>query len=67
MKIDQSQALIPGNASFKVVWKGSLATSTKELRRLTQFMGDYSSTTMDKSTKVKQLLKEKEDKIMQLE
>ena len=67
MNIDQSQTLVLGDPSFEVLWKGLQSTPTKELRRLTQFIGAYASTTMNKTTEIQQLLKEKEDKIMQLE
>jgi len=65
-KIDQSQTLVPGNAYFEVLWKGSTTTPTKELGRPTQFTGAYASTTIDKATEVEQFL-EKEEKISLLE
>lgn len=66
-KLDQSQSLMPNKlSSFEFLWKGSSATPTKELGKLTQFVGAYASATIDKVVEVQELLKEKEEKIISL-
>lgn len=46
--INQSQALVLGNTSFEVLWKGSTTTPIEELGRLTQFTGSYALVTIEK-------------------
>lgn len=58
--IDHSQALVPDNSSFEVLWKVSTTTPTKELGRITQFKGVYASATIDTTTEVQKLLKDKD-------
>jgi len=66
-RIDHTQALVPRNTTFEVLWKSSQTIPVEELVRLTQFTGDYAPATMDKATDIQQLLKEEDDMIMQLE
>ena len=66
-KIEQTQTLALGNDSFEVIWKDSQATPAEDLERLSQFTMAYVSTIIDKAYEVQQLLKEKYERIMELE
>ena len=50
-----------------VLWKDSPVDPSANLTRLSQFVGAYATTTMDKATEIQMLLREKEDKITSLE
>lgn len=50
-----------------IVWKESSMDPSKNLTRLSQFAGAYDMETIDKTTKVQMLLREKEQNIMLLE
>lgn len=51
-KIELTQYLVPGNASFEVIWKYAQATLVEDLRRLLQFVEEYANATIDKTSKV---------------
>jgi len=59
--------LVPGNASFQVLWKDTQVTPAKDLGRLSQYAGAYASATIDKALEVQHILREKDEKIRQLE
>ena len=50
-----------------IVWKDSPIDPSENLTRLSQFAGAYATTTIDKATKVKMLLKERKNKKKLLE
>ena len=66
-RMEHSQELIPGSVPLDVVWKDYQANSYDELAKISQYAGAYATTTIFKATKVKQLVKEKYEKILQLE
>ena len=47
--------------------EGIFSNPTKHLSKLSQFVGAYSTATIDKSEEVKLLLKQKEEKVQELE
>ena len=53
--------------SVDVLWKDSLYDPIKHLTKLSQYAGAYATATVDKATEVKMLLKQKEDRIEELE
>lgn len=55
------------NESVDILWKDPLADPTKHLTKFSQFAGAYATATIDKATEVKILLKQKVDKIQELE
>jgi len=55
------------NEAIDVVWKDTCVDPSKNLTKLSQFVGAYATTTINKETKVRMLLKEKEQKILLLE
>ena len=65
--MEHSQELIPGSVPLDVVWKDYQANSYDELAKISQYVGAYATTTIFKATEVKQLVKEKYEKILQLE
>ena len=65
--IDQASATVPQDESMNVIWKESEVNPSEDLTKLSQFAGAYRATTIDKETKVNQLVKEKDQKIKQLE
>jgi len=50
-----------------IVWKDLPIDPSENLTKLSQFVGVYDTTTIDKATKVQMLLKEKEQRILLLE
>lgn len=65
-RIDDSVSNLT-NESVDVLWKDPLVDPTEHLTKLSQFAGEYATATVDKATEVKILLKQKEDKIQDLE
>jgi len=59
-RMEHSQELLPGSVPLDVVWKYYQANSS-------QYAGAYATTTIFKSTEVQQLVKEKDEKTLQLE
>jgi len=55
------------NEPMDIVWKDSPMDLSENLTRLSQFVGAYATTTIDKATKVQILLREKEQNILLLE
>ena len=49
------------------MWKDPLTDPTEHLTKLSQYAGEYATSTVDKSTELKMLLKKKEDRIQELE
>lgn len=62
-----SSAVIPSDEPMDIVWKDTPIDPSENLKKLSQFAGAYASTTIDKAVEVRQLLREKEEMIMQLE
>ena len=52
---------------MEVVWKDTPSNPIENLTRLSQFVGEYTTPTMDKATEVSILVQEKDYKIMQLQ
>ena len=52
---------------MNVIWKDSEVNPSEDLTKLSQFAGAYTAATIDKATEVNQLIKEKDQKINQLE
>ena len=50
---------------MEFVWKDNPSKPIDNLTRLSQFVGAYTTTTMDKAAEVSILVQEKDDKIMQ--
>lgn len=65
--IEQRQALVPTNTSFQVLWKDAQVTLAKDLGRLSQYGGAYVSAKIGKAKEVKQLRREKDGRIRNLE
>lgn len=55
------------NELMNIVWKDTLIDPSKNLTNLSQFTGSYATTTINKATEVRMLLKEKEQKSLLLE
>jgi hypothetical protein len=66
-KLEQSQVLVTNETPFQVLWKGTQTTPDEELNRLSQFAGAYASATIDKAAEIQLLMKEKDQRIVQLE
>jgi len=66
-KIDQVLATVPQNESMNIIWRDSEVNPFEDLTKLSQFAGAYTTATIDKETKVNQFLKEKDQRIKQLE
>jgi len=49
------------------LWRAAQVTPAEDLGKLSQYAGAYSSATIDKATKLQQLLWEKYDRIRHLE
>lgn len=56
-----------GNEPMDIVWRDIPSNSTENLTRLSQFTGAYAIATMDKATEISILLREREERISQLE
>lgn len=56
-----------GNEPMDIVWKEIPFNPAENLTIFSQFTGAYATATMDKATEIFVLLKEKEEKIAQLE
>ena len=56
-----------GNEVMEVVWKDTPSNPIENLTRLSQFIGAYTTATIDKATKVSILIQEKDVKIMELQ
>jgi len=65
--LDATAATTPDNEPMDIVWKDSPIDPSENLTRLSQFAGAYATTTIDKATKVKMLLKERKNKKKLLE
>lgn len=63
----ETPELPPRNEPMEIVWKDISSNPTENLIRLSQFTSAYATATMDKDTEISVLLKEKEEKISQLE
>lgn len=60
--------MLPQDAEqLDVLWQDPTSNPTENLTKLSQIAGEYASTTIDKASKVQQLLKEKEDQIQALQ
>jgi len=57
----------PGNEPMDIVWKDIHSNLAENLTRLSQFTREYATVTMDKATELSILLREREEKITQLE
>jgi len=66
-KLDVVAVTTPDNEPMDIIWRYSSMDPYENLTRLLQFTRAYAMTTIDKATKVKMLLKEKEQKILFLE
>ena len=66
-RLATSTQVLPGNESMEVVSKDTTTDPTINLTKLSQFAGEYATTTIDKAVEVSSLLKEKEERISQLE
>ena len=55
------------NEYVDVLWKDPLVGPNEHLTNLEQFAGAYATATIDRATKVQLLLKQREDKIQELE
>lgn len=66
-KIYQVLATISQDEYRNVIWKDSEVDPFKDFSKLSQFAGAYTVATIDKETKVNKLIKEKYQKIKQLE
>ena len=64
-KFDES--LKSTDESVDVLWKDSLEDPTKHLTKLSQYAGAYATTTVDKATQVKNLLRQRDYRIQELE
>ena len=65
-RIDQKNPK-PTDESVDVLWKDSSDDSTEHLTRLSQYARAYSSATIDKATKVRVLLNQREARVQELE
>ena len=52
---------------MEVVWKDTPSNPIENLTLLSQFVGAYTTATMDKAIEVSILVQEKDDKIMELQ
>ena len=52
---------------MNVIWKDSEVNPSEDLTKLSQFAGTYKPAPIDKATEVNELIKEKDQKINQLE
>ena len=52
--------------TMNVIWKDSEVNPFEDLTKLSQFVGAYTTATIDKATEVNQLIKEKNQKIINL-
>jgi len=52
---------------MNVIWKDSEVNPSKDLTKLSQYAGAYTTAIIDKATKVNLLIKEKYQRIAQLE
>jgi len=66
-KLDQTSSIAPQSEFMNVIWKDSEVNPSEDLTKLSQFAGAYTAATIDKATEVNQLIKEKDQKINQLE
>jgi len=67
IKLDIVAITTPDNEPMDVVWKDSPMDPSENITRLSQFIGAYATTTIDKATKVQILPKENEQRILLLE
>ena len=65
--MEQSQALITNETHFQFLWKGHQTTLNEELNKLSQFTRVYASATINKDAEIQLLMKEKDQRIFQLE
>jgi len=66
-KIDQTSSTSPQSEFMNIIWKDSEVNPSEDLTKLSQSARAYTTTTIDKATKVNQLIKEKDQRINQLE
>lgn len=66
-KFEQTQALIPSNASFELVWKYPQADPIRDTNRLLQFSEAYATDSIEKYLELQQIIKYKDEIIIQLE
>lgn len=50
-----------------ILWKDSLVDRTKHLTKLSQYAKAYATSTVDKASEVRMFLKQKEDRIQELD
>jgi len=62
-KIDQTSSTTPQSEFMNVIWKDSEVNPSEDLTKLAQFVGAYTTATIDKATEVNLLIKEKDQKI----
>ena len=65
--MEHSWELLPGSIPLDVVWKDYQANSFDDLAKLLQYAGAYAINIIFKATRVQELVKEKDEKILQLE
>ena len=65
-KIKLENTLSQDDEHLDIVWKDPNNNPTENLTKLSQIAGAYASATIDKASKVQQLLKEQEDQIQLL-
>lgn len=66
-KIDQTSSTTPQSKLMNVIWKDLEVNPSKDLIKLSQFVGTYTTARNGKATRVNQLIKEKDQKINHLE
>lgn len=66
-KIDHDAITLLGNKSIDVFWKDTPIDPSKNLTKLSQFASAYASAKIDKEEEVRNLIKEKKERIRQME
>lgn len=66
-KLDTMTIATLENDSMDIVWNDTPIDPSENIMKLSQLAGTYATVTIDKSTKVRLLLKEKEHRIILLE
>lgn len=66
-RIEPSSTVIPSDIPMDIVWKDTQTDPSENLTKFSQFTGAYASATIDKVAEVRKLIREKEERIQQLE
>ena len=61
-KINHTSSIATQSEFVNVIWKDSEVNPSKDFTKLSQFVGAYTTATIDKATEVNQLIKEKDQK-----